>query len=82
MVAAAVALRDSSDPAYALILALVGLAFIGMAYARRREKPRATRVAIGSLATLAVLLTCGLVAALAPARRAARIDPIKAVRQE
>jgi heat shock protein HtpX len=60
MVAAALALRNGSDPAYALILALVGLAFIGMAYARRREKPRATRVAIASLATLAVLLTCGI----------------------
>ena len=29
-----------------------------------------------------VLLGCGLIAAWPPARRAARIDPIKAVRQE
>jgi ABC-type antimicrobial peptide transport system permease subunit len=31
---------------------------------------------------VAMLLSCGLVAAFVPARRAARIDPIKAVRQE
>jgi ABC-type antimicrobial peptide transport system permease subunit len=29
-----------------------------------------------------VLLICGLIAALVPAARAARIDPLRAVRQE
>jgi predicted permease len=60
----------------------LGLSVIGSRYVKTLLYGIEPHDPVTLVLAVAVLLTCGLGAAFAPARRAARIDPIKAVRQE